>query len=184
MTEETAVEQEPTLDNDIRLLQANQTVKSYMLGSMGAGLMPFPLLDVTLVGGIQLKMLHALATLYEQEFSKEIGKSVIGALIGGIVPATATSSMSKLIPGVGTVAGMASMSVLSGASTYALGKVFIQHFESGGTFLNFDPEAVKDYFAEVLEEGKQMASRLKKSEAVATAPEETSETASTPDKAA
>jgi hypothetical protein len=32
------------------------------------------------------------------------------------------------------------------ASTYAVGRVFIQHFESGGTFLDFDPDKVRAHF--------------------------------------
>ena len=32
---------------------------------------------------------------------------------------------------------------LSAAATYAIGKVFVNHFEGGGTLANFSPEAVK-----------------------------------------
>ena len=45
-------------------------------------------------------------------------------------------------------------------STWALGKVFIQHFESGGTFLDFDPEEVKEYFKAQFEEGREVAATL------------------------
>ena len=52
--------------------------------------------------------------------------------------------------------------------TYAVGKVFIQHFESGETFLTFYPEKVKAYYAEMFEEGKKaaeaVASDIKKDE--------------------
>jgi len=51
---------------------------------------------------------------------------------------------------------------VAGASTYAVGQVFIQHFESGGTFLDFDPEKVKGYFAEQFEKGKLAVGDLKK----------------------
>jgi len=36
------------------------------------------------------------------------------------------------------------MRCFSGAYAWALGKVFIQHFQSGGTFLDFDAEKVKE----------------------------------------
>ncbi|MCP4106117.1 MAG: hypothetical protein GY749_11350 [Desulfobacteraceae bacterium] len=49
------------------------------------------------------------------------------------------------------------MPVAASASTYALGKIFIQHFASGGTFLTFDPEKVKAYYAEMFEDGKKVA---------------------------
>ncbi len=149
------------------LTQAERLVHRYMLGAMGAGLVPLPLLDMALVSAIQLKMLHSLTVLYEQPFQADLGRSLIGALLGGALPASASGSLSKFIPGIGQVTGMLSMSVLSAASTYALGKVFIQHFESGGTFLSFDPDAVRDYFAEALEEGKKIAGELHKTEASA-----------------
>jgi hypothetical protein len=38
-----------------------------------------------------------------------------------------------------------------------LGKVFIQHFESGGTFLTFDPMTVRAHFARLQEEGRKVA---------------------------
>ena len=54
------------------------------------------------------------------------------------------------------------MSVLSGASTFALGEVFKKHFETGGTFLDFDPERLKKYYHEKFEKGKEMAEELRK----------------------
>jgi len=38
------------------------------------------------------------------------------------------------------------MPIVAGAATYAIGKVFVRHFASGGTFLTFNPEKVKDYY--------------------------------------
>jgi hypothetical protein len=64
------------------------------------------------------------------------------------------------MPGVGTAAGVMSMSILGGAATYAIGKVFVQHFESGGTFLDFDPEAVREHFAAEFTKGKDVATSL------------------------
>ena len=54
------------------------------------------------------------------------------------------------------------MSVLSGASTFALGEVFKKHFETGGTFLDFDPGRLKNYYNEKFEKGKEMAADLQK----------------------
>ena len=43
--------------------------------------------------------------------------------------------------------------------TYAAGRVFHQHFASGGTFLTFDPDKVREYYAQMLEEGKTIATK-------------------------
>jgi len=53
------------------------------------------------------------------------------------------------------------MPITAGAVTYAVGKVFHQHFASGGTFLSFDPDKVRDYYAEMLREGKTVAANMK-----------------------
>jgi uncharacterized protein (DUF697 family) len=116
------------------------------------------------LAGVQLKMLHRLSQIYEVEFSESRVKSVIAALVGMITTDSlhrgAFTSFIKSIPLVGVI-GAVSMPLYAGATTYAIGKVFIQHFESGGTFLDFDPKKVKEYFAKLYEEGKLAASKLK-----------------------
>ena len=141
---------------------ADGLVANYALGSLAVGAIPFPVVDLVALSGLQLKMLHSLAKLYGVDFSEQLGKSLIASLIGGGVPLSVAThlaalgrSLVKTLPGVGTAAGMVGMSVFGGASTYAVGKVFIQHFESGGTLLDFDPKRVKDYYAQQFEKGKE-----------------------------
>ena len=43
--------------------------------------------------------------------------------------------------------------------TFAVGKVFVQHFESGGTFLDFDAATAKTVFREYFAEGKEIFQR-------------------------
>ena len=137
--------------------QALDRIKKYMYWSMGAGLIPIPAIDMGAVLAIQLKMVAVLAKQYGQNFSKQAGKAFIGSLVGGFLPVAGASplaSLIKAVPLIGQTAGVLAMPALAGASTYAVGKVFVQHFESGGTFLNFDPEEVRSYYAEQLEKGK------------------------------
>ncbi|RKZ39142.1 MAG: GTPase [Candidatus Parabeggiatoa sp. nov. 3] len=134
---------------------ANNIVNRYMLGSVAVGIVPIPIVDVVALSSLQVKMLHRLAKLYGVEFSKNLGKSLIASLLGSGIPFALARTAAKSIPIYGQMTGMISMSLLGGASTYALGKVFIQHFESGGTFLTFDPQKVKAYYAEQLEKGKE-----------------------------
>lgn len=147
-------------------LKASNTVKNYVFAAMGAGLIPIPLADVTVITGVQLKMLHALASQYDVKFTKDLGKSFIASLTGGVAAAGigngALLSLVKSVPVIGTVAGMITMPVVAGASTYAIGQVFVQHFESGGTFLTFDPGEVKSYFAEQFEKGKLVVADFNK----------------------
>lgn len=135
----------------------SDTVKKYMYWAMGAGLIPIPAVDMAALLAIQMRMVATLARQYGQAFSREAGKAFIGSLVGGTLPTAAAvpvSSLIKAIPLIGQTAGVLAMPALAGASTYAVGKVFIQHFESGGTFLNFDPQATQGYYAEQFEKGK------------------------------
>ena len=111
-----------------------------------------------------MKMLHRLSKHYEVEFSENLVKSIIATLVGTITADSlrrgAFTSFIKSLPLVGFI-GAISMPIYAGAATYAIGKVFIQHFEAGGTFLDLDPKKVKDYFAKLFEEGKSVASKMK-----------------------
>lgn len=160
------MEKEVVTENPVKsnLDFSNDLVKKYMWWSMGAGLIPVPFVDIAAVSGVQLKMIKDISEIYGIKFSENKGKSIVSALLGSIVPNSlargGVGSILKMIPVVGTVMGGISMSLFSGASTYAIGKAFIQHFESGGTFLNFDPVKVKDYFFSKFEEGKKVAGEM------------------------
>lgn len=149
---------------ELREIKASKILRKYMLWSMGSGLIPFPLVDTAVLSGIQLKLLLKLSKFYEVPFSKNVGKSVIATLLGFTSANSLRGSILtryiKTIPGLGFW-GMVSMPIYSGAVTYAIGKVFIQHFESGGTLLTFKPHKVKKYFAKLYKEGQQAASDLK-----------------------
>ncbi len=144
--------------------ESQELVRKYMWWSMGAGLIPVPLVDLAAVSGVQLKMLSDMSEIYGIEFSANRGKSIVSALLGSILPNSLSAgnigSLLKMIPFVGTMLGGLSMSLFSGAATYAIGKVFIQHFEAGGTFLDFNPITVKEYFKTLFAEGQKIAKEM------------------------
>ncbi|EKD30793.1 MAG: GTPase protein [uncultured bacterium] len=155
----------PTVEPDqLKLDLAGKVVKKYMYWSMGAGLIPVPVLDMATVSGVQLKMLSEISKIYDVKFSENAGKSIIAALLGSITAGALTrstlTSFIKSIPIIGFL-GSLSMPIYSGAATWAIGKVFIQHFATGGTFLNFDPQKVKDYFADLYKQGQTVAENIK-----------------------
>jgi uncharacterized protein (DUF697 family) len=147
-------------ENDTKTSKAEAIVATYMAWSFGVGFLPFALVDMVALSGVQLKMLHSLAKNYGLEFPPQLGKSLIASLLGGGVPVSLSSKLARLavrsIPFYGWVT-LISTSLFGSASTYAIGKVFIQHFESGGTFLTFDPRKVRDYYAQQFEQGKEVA---------------------------
>jgi uncharacterized protein (DUF697 family) len=161
-------EQESVKEEMVEKSDPNNTVKNHVIGSMAVGLIPLPIVDLVALTGVQVNMLRKLAKAYDVPFFQDKVKNILACLIGGGLPVTLSatfSSLLKTIPIIGQTTGAISMSILAGATTYATGKVFIQHFESGGTFLNFDPEAVKEYYETMFKEGQQIAKELKKTEA-------------------
>lgn len=130
--------------------QANKITNRKTLYAAGAGLIPFPIVDAAALLGVQLTMIHSISKLYDIPFKKHRVKSLIASLIGS----GGTVGLIKLIPGLGTIIGGATSAVAGAAATYALGRVFTQHFDQGGTLLNFDPIASRAYFYQEFEEGK------------------------------
>jgi uncharacterized protein (DUF697 family) len=131
---------------------ASQVVDRFTLWSGAAGLLPIPLVDVVAVGGVQLLMLRRLSEIYGVPFSENRGKSVIASLAGSVLPAsTATTSamtmgsLIKGLPGIGWTVGALTMPVFSAGATWVIGKVFIQHFASGGTLLDFNPPDYREF---------------------------------------
>lgn len=132
-----------------------------MIWSMGAGFIPVPIADLFAVGAIQLDMIRQMCKVYDVDFKQTEGKAIISALTGTGLARLGARAV-KFIPGVGSILGGITLAVLSGASTFALGEVFKKHFETGGTFLDFDPERLKKYYNEKFEKGKEVAEEMQK----------------------
>lgn len=142
---------------------AEKIIRSHVLWAMGGGLIPIPLVDFAAVTAIQLEMLQQLASLYNVEYTKNTGKTFVSALTGTTI-ARLGASFIKTIPGVGTLLGGASMSLMSGASTYAVGQVAINIFADSGTLSIFNEDAVKKAYDQAYERGKSYVSDLQDNE--------------------
>ena len=141
-------------------------VRHHVWMAMGVGLIPFPVIDLLAISGVQLNLLRKIAGAYHIPFSNDVVKNLLAALIGSTLPATfapgVAASLIKVIPLFGEAVGVVTLPALAGASTYAVGKVFNRHFASGGTFLTFNPEKVRDFYAEMFAEGQQIVAAMKK----------------------
>ncbi len=127
---------------------ATKLVDRFSIWAGVAGLVPIPVVDVLAVGGLQVQMLRRLSQIYDVEFSENRGKALIAALAGTMIPATSgmgAASALKTVPVLGTLAAGFVMPVLSAGATFAIGKAFIQHFETGGTLLDFNPPDYRDF---------------------------------------
>jgi uncharacterized protein (DUF697 family) len=154
-------EQDPDhTEMDEPFRSAMATVYRYSALSAATGLIPVPLVDMAGFMAMQLMMLKKLCALYDIPFDSQRSKSAIAILASGISSTYLAASSTKLVPFIGAFS-IAAMPAVNGAFSYAVGRVFIQHFASGGTFLDFEPDKVRGYFDEQYRAGK--LSRTEKS---------------------
>ncbi len=152
------------IEKNSRDLEVNSTIRNHMVWAMGAGFIPVPIADFFAVGAIQLDMVRQMCRLYDIEFKENEGKAIISSLTSSGLARLAARTIVKFIPGAGSFIGGMAVSILSGASTFALGQAFKRHFETGGTFLDFDLSRLKKVYDEMFEKGKEEAEHIRQDE--------------------
>lgn len=161
-TESETVQLAPTTD---KKAAAERLVTTSTIIAAGAGAIPAPMWDVIAVTGIQLKMLADISAVYGVPFKENLGKSALGALLAGMAPGLlargAFGSFFKSIPGVGSVIGTVAMPAFAGGCTYAVGQVFIKHYESGGTLLSFSAKDFSAGFSDEVKAGMKKVAAVK-----------------------
>jgi uncharacterized protein (DUF697 family) len=154
----------PASANDVRKLRCDVTITKHVGAAMGFGFLPLPVIDFVAITSVQMDLVYRLSRIYDVEFSTQAVRALIGSLLGASIPLQpALISGLKLMPGIGTAAAFVAQPALAGASTYAIGKVFVEHFESGGTLLTFDAGKMKAHFEQRMNEGKSVVSNMRKS---------------------
>ena len=129
--------------------QGMAIVKSYYGWSAAAGLVPVPWLDFAAVVAVQVRMVEELARLYSKPV---VGRSVKPAIVGllgtsgGFLLAGPVARILRVVPVVGPLTALLALPALATASCWATGKVFIRHFEGGGSILDFDPVAAGTHY--------------------------------------
>jgi uncharacterized protein (DUF697 family) len=141
--------------------KVKEIIRNHVIFSMTAGAIPVPLADIAAVTAIQLDMIKQIAGKHKVNYDDNKGKSFATALTGATL-ARLGASLVKSIPGIGTLLGIGTQVILSGASTYALGNLFDRHFTEGGTLLDFDTEKMKIKYNELVDKGKDFAKKIKK----------------------
>jgi uncharacterized protein (DUF697 family) len=153
------------IDHAARGLRVARIGKNHILAAMGIGLVPIPLVDIVGVFGVNLDMIRKLCAEYEVPFHQDRGKAILTSLISGLFPVAAGEvvfSLLKFVPLIGQTVGAVAFPVLAGATTYAVHNVFVQHYEAGGTILDFSAARFRKRFSECFCEGKHVAADLHK----------------------
>ena len=107
---------------------------NYILGATaaaaGIGVVPLPVADMPFIIGTQVTLLIALFRLYGRQLDSSAARSLTLAAASAVVGPLAFSSLSKLVPGLGSVfAGS-----VAAACTWAVGHVAKNVLEQGGEF--------------------------------------------------
>lgn len=144
---------ESTTTNDLdaaRGAHATTIIRNHVVAGAATVLVPVYLLDSAALAGVQLNLVRELSKVYGQDFRADLVRPAVATLFAVVAPkAIASSGLGAIvanIPLVGTAYRWVALPGFNAAFTYAIGKVFQQHFASGGTFLTFDPAKVKNYF--------------------------------------
>ncbi|MBM4254868.1 MAG: DUF697 domain-containing protein [Deltaproteobacteria bacterium] len=146
------LQQLPHLTTELKSLhfrQAQPHILAYALLADAAGATPLPIADLPVISAIQLKMVHAVASIYRQPMRVKTFLELAGAVGLGLLFRQAARSLLKVIPGFGNaIAG-----VYAGATTYALGCALCFYYQE-----IFDghlprPEQIKSFYDDKLAEG-------------------------------
>ena len=140
--------------------EAERIIRGHVGYAMVAGLIPIPMADIIAVTAVHLDVVRNLAELHGKKYDLESGKALVAGLTGVSVARIGASAL-KMVPGIGSFTGGAAQIILSGASTYAIGKVFDRHFAQGGTLSDFNLSASKTAYEQQVEEGKRVAQQAK-----------------------
>lgn len=123
---------------------ASSILKRYAVASGGAGLITAPFLGIAATTALHLALIRDLSLLYGVEFSKDSARGILIALGAAFVPGwiggALERSVLKRLSGITGMLGWVALAGFSAAVTYGLGKVMIEHFESGGDLKNVDME--------------------------------------------
>jgi uncharacterized protein (DUF697 family) len=119
---------------DSRRAAAMEIVRIHTGLCVAAHLVPAPGLSSVFIAGIHLQMLETLARHYGSPFDRDQARPVLQALALG-----ATHGLVARLPLFGSWLRIAVWPALLATFTHQVGKSYVDHYESGGRFEDFEP---------------------------------------------
>lgn len=150
------VEEKNTLEG------ADEIIYNHLWFSAVPGFLPVPLLDIIAISAVQLDLVKQLCNFYHEDYDEQRGKAIVMSLTGSAmsrITGYSARSVLKTVPVVGWVLGGAAMSLFAASSTYAIGQVFKEHLDAGGTLHTLNPEAFQQFYMQQLEKGKELLNK-------------------------
>ena len=119
-----------------RRYRAESLIKNHVMAAGAFSVVPLWVIDIRAIIIVQLRMIQKLAAMYGKAFSESPVRNTISGLAGGVVGHSAgvftALSVAKVASGLGSLFGIVSLPVAVGASTFAIGRVYLRHFLSKG----------------------------------------------------
>ena len=165
----TAIGEVSTLDLQARLYgdagvrdtfarAAHPHIVGYALAAATLGALP--VVDLVAVPAVQAKLLHSLAALYGQGWTRREVSEFLGLLglgVGlGYVARLAGRGLVKLVPALGQTLGAVWGATASGATTYALGKAAGYYFGSRRLGEPIDAATLREVYAQAMASGTRL----------------------------
>jgi len=123
-----------------RALAARVIVERYATYSALGGFIPLPVVNFSSVAAIIVRMVKVLSNHYGVPFERDRTRAIVAALMAGAAPTglgtVAASTISYFAPG-GLFVGMAVSSATAVACTRTIGRIFVEHLETGATLADF-----------------------------------------------
>jgi small GTP-binding protein len=110
-----------------RLEAANKQVRTAALISLAAGLEPFPLVDIPILLGNQIRMVLRIAAIYGEPLTASHARELVATMAGGLLLRYLAEELAKAVPFGGDLVSGA----IAAAGTWSLGQVAIEYFEGG-----------------------------------------------------
>ena len=115
---------------------ARRIVDRHAAYSAVGGIIPVPIANVAGVTAVIVRMVKVLSDLYGVPFQRDRARAIVIGLMGGAMPtglaAVTASTLVYIVPGSNLI-GLAVSSATAIACTRGIGRIFIEHFESGAT---------------------------------------------------
>lgn len=125
---------------------------SYSVAAGMVGAVPLPFVDMPLVAAIQLKLFQTIASVYQQPLSRERLQDIGSAIGVGFLTNLGKRQLLKMIPAY----GVAAASVMTAATTFALGKTLDLYFSHCIQGAVKESRIYQEIYREQLEKGKQL----------------------------
>ncbi|MEE9397462.1 MAG: DUF697 domain-containing protein [Methylococcales bacterium] len=141
--------------HDLYSKTAHPHIIAYSLVAGAAGAIPLPVADIPVVTAIQAKLVQSIASLYDYPLTrKNLGK--LGAAFGlSLAGNIGRRQVVKLIPWYGSAVS----SLITAASTYALGKAMATYITYSRKGMATDPKVFREIYREEFAQGRKILAK-------------------------